>query len=119
MKAKIKVLMVVLTFSVFCVWAEWERTDVFLLPDENTINGLGRSAICTSEDKIFGANRLSGSVSILSENQKVEGIISPSASISSPPYPNPFNPECYIPVSTKGKPKDVKFIMFLARGYGR
>jgi hypothetical protein len=38
MKTKIKILVVFLT--VFFAQAEWKRTDIFLLPDGNTINGL-------------------------------------------------------------------------------
>jgi YVTN family beta-propeller protein len=68
MKAKIKILMVVLIFSVFCVWAEWERRDIFLLPEGiNGVNGVEPHSICLSEDnkKVFVANRGSNSVSII------------------------------------------------------
>jgi YVTN family beta-propeller protein len=68
MKTREKILAMILFSSVFgviFVFGKWERNDVFLLPDDNTVNGLGPCAICTSGDKVFVANYWSDSVSII------------------------------------------------------
>jgi YVTN family beta-propeller protein len=64
-KVRIKVLLLALIFSNFPLWGAWERTDVFLLPNGNTGNGVCPWAICAAGDKIFVANALSHNVSII------------------------------------------------------
>jgi hypothetical protein len=50
---------------------------------------------------------MSGSVSILSDTSRNQGFaLSPLEREIS--YPNPFNPECYIPVNVKSKRQNVK-----------
>jgi YVTN family beta-propeller protein len=60
--------------------------------------GNGPQAICTSGNKIFVSNRFSGSVSILADTSGSQGFIFSPSAPESFSYPNPFNPECWIPV---------------------
>jgi hypothetical protein len=97
-KTRVKVLLIVLIFSCFSLWADWEMTEVFLLPDENTVNALEPSAICALGDKVFVANWASGSISILSPVSSSQVLLLPPTFSS---YPNPFNLGSYILIDGK------------------
>jgi hypothetical protein len=82
------------------------------LADNNTITELkvGKTPIdiCSWGDKIFVLNQKSASISILTSKLNIENPpLSLSVSLTSS-YPNPFNPECYIPLNAKCKVQNVK-----------
>jgi hypothetical protein len=56
---------------------------------------------------IGNANILSAPVELVIESVAVDEV-QKMAATTTVNYPNPFNPECYIPINTKGKVKDVK-----------
>jgi YVTN family beta-propeller protein len=70
MLARIKISAIVLICSAFLTEAAWKRTDVSLLPEGNTINGVRPFAICTSGNKVFVANMGNDSVSIIDLDQE-------------------------------------------------
>jgi hypothetical protein len=64
--------------------------------------------IWTEGGKLFVLNKYLGSVSIFTETSAVQNF-TPAASLpESLSYPNPFNPECYIPINVKDKRQNVK-----------
>jgi hypothetical protein len=68
----------------------------------NVVVGNWPCAICVVGGKVFVTNQLSGSVSILYDTSNIQNFaLSPTFDFSS--YPNPFNPECFIPISAKCK----------------
>jgi YVTN family beta-propeller protein len=77
------------------------------LADENRVTnvpvGERPGAICTAEGKVLVANQLSGSISILTDTSASKQVLLLSAEPVTFSYPNPFNPECWMPV---GKMED-------------
>jgi DNA-binding beta-propeller fold protein YncE len=74
-----------------------------LANDNQVVNvrvGEAPGAICVCNGKVVVANLSSGSVSILSEVSARSNFAWEGAEVKLS-YPNPFNPECYIPVGER------------------
>ena len=79
----------------------------------NVIVGKWPIALCVLGNKVFVANYNSGSISILEDNKNniSEYLInSKREKISS--YPNPFNPECYIPIENNLQNANIKIKVY-------
>ncbi|MFH1613197.1 MAG: T9SS type A sorting domain-containing protein, partial [bacterium] len=71
-------------------------------------------ALCVLENKVYVANSLGGSISILGDDgNNINGLLINSMNNKILSYPNPFNPECYIPIEiTNNKSQNIKIKIY-------
>ncbi|MFH1612705.1 MAG: T9SS type A sorting domain-containing protein [bacterium] len=72
-------------------------------------------ALCVLGNRVYVANSLGGSISILGDDEttNINGLLINSSNNKKLSYPNPFNPECYIPLEiTNNKSQNVKIKIY-------